>query len=258
MSTDSQVVVIFDPKKSLLTFNGREVSLGRQVVRCLDLLVSKPGETFSKDEIIEHCWKPYGTLVADSSVRQVFFQLRRALDEVGAPAGILLTLPRQGYSLTPGAVQYARPGEASAPASPPPLSVDAPPASREVHSPAGGQGSKGRKKILYAVGAVLIPFTVSALIHGFLLVHKISYAPAGTEKGIAFFIQQGYEAIGRNEIPLVKKWIATEAAALHASRYVYINRSDRQNLSFFSCQRPLEAKDNQCMPVNVLGRRHPQ
>lgn len=255
MIADSQGVVIFDPKKSLLKFNGREVSLGRQVTRCLELLLSKAGETITKDEFIERCWKPYGTLVTDSSVRQVFFHIRRALDEIGAPTGILLTLPRQGYSLTPGAVQYAVQEGASA--SPFPLVADAPPALPKECSPVGEQFSKGRKKILYAVGAVIIPFTVSALIHSFLLVHNISYVPAGTEKGTAFFIQQGYEIEGRNEIPLVKNWIATEAAALHASRYVYINRSDRQNLSFFSCQRPLEAKDNLCMPVNVLGGRHP-
>ncbi|HDS9727490.1 TPA: winged helix-turn-helix domain-containing protein [Enterobacter bugandensis] len=256
MTADSQGAVIFDPKKSLLKYNGREVSLGRQVTRCMDLLLSKAGETITKDEFIERCWKPYGTLVADSSVRQVFFHMRRALEEIDAPAGILLTLPRQGYSLTPGAVQYASQEETSA--GPLPSMVDTPPVLNEGFPPVGERVNKGRKKIFYAVGAVIIPFTVSALIHTFLLVHNISYVPAGTEKGIAFFIQQGYETVGRNEIPLVKNWIATEAAALHASRYVYINRSDRQNLSFFSCQRPLEAKDNQCMPVHVLGGRRPK
>ncbi|MFZ4214026.1 winged helix-turn-helix domain-containing protein, partial [Pantoea endophytica] len=94
-------ILTFDLEEGVLSSGENEVRLNRQGIRCFELLTKHPDVVISKDEFIEQCWKKYGYLVTDNSVRQTFFQLRRALDEIGAPPDTLITIPKKGYKLSP-------------------------------------------------------------------------------------------------------------------------------------------------------------
>ena len=82
-------------QKKLLDADGTELKLRPQSLAVLHLLVSKPNQVVSKDEIFESVWND--VVVSDDSLVQCVADIRRALGD--KTHKILQTVPRRGYLL---------------------------------------------------------------------------------------------------------------------------------------------------------------
>jgi DNA-binding winged helix-turn-helix (wHTH) protein/Tol biopolymer transport system component len=77
--------------------NGRRIPLQEQPFRLLSLLLERPGEIVSRDEVRQHLW-PDGTFVDfDESLDTALKKLRYALGDSASSPTFIETLPRRGY-----------------------------------------------------------------------------------------------------------------------------------------------------------------
>ena len=72
----------------------RAVTLSYSESRLLQLLLDNPGETRSRNEIMEYAWD--NRVVAAGSLNQAIFTLRNLIDD-GTDHELLQTVPRRGY-----------------------------------------------------------------------------------------------------------------------------------------------------------------
>jgi TolB-like protein/DNA-binding winged helix-turn-helix (wHTH) protein len=111
--------------------DGQRVRLQELPLRILDVLVSKPAELVTRDELVARLW-PKGIVEFDAGLNTAMRKLRAALgDDADAPR-FIETVPRQGYRFI-GPLEH-EPME-SAPAAPSSPAPSAPPSS----APAPGQ-----------------------------------------------------------------------------------------------------------------------
>jgi eukaryotic-like serine/threonine-protein kinase len=120
---------------------GAKIRLEGQPIQILLLLVERPGELITQDEIRKKLW-PEGTVVEyEHSIKTALRKLRHALgDEADAPHYIE-TLPRRGYRFV-GSVHAATPA--------------VPPAADKASTPVPGNGRKTKAWLWAAVVAVLL------------------------------------------------------------------------------------------------------
>lgn len=87
------------PRERLLTQAGKPVSLGNRAFEILLLLLGRPGETISKDEIFQTVWQ--GIHVGEGALRVHVSALRKALGEAVTGGGsLIVNQPGAGYSFT--------------------------------------------------------------------------------------------------------------------------------------------------------------
>jgi cholera toxin transcriptional activator len=92
-------MALFDPDTALLSITTplgevQNTTIGRAESRLLDLLLMEPGQTRSRDEIIDYTWND--RVVASGSLNQAVFSLRNFLND-SRDHEILMTVPRRGY-----------------------------------------------------------------------------------------------------------------------------------------------------------------
>ncbi|WP_433741080.1 winged helix-turn-helix domain-containing protein [Pseudomonas putida] len=92
-------MALFDPDTaslSITTPHGevQTSTLGRAESRLLDLLLTEPGQTKSREEITDYAWND--RVVASGSLNQAVFSLRNILND-SRDHEILMTVPRRGY-----------------------------------------------------------------------------------------------------------------------------------------------------------------
>ncbi|RON20896.1 DNA-binding protein [Pseudomonas brassicacearum] len=92
-------MALFDPDTALLSITTpygdvQNSTIGRAESRLLDLLLMEPGQTKSRDEIIDYTWND--RVVASGSLNQAVFSLRNLLND-SRDHEILMTVPRRGY-----------------------------------------------------------------------------------------------------------------------------------------------------------------
>jgi cholera toxin transcriptional activator len=92
-------MALFDPDTALLSITTphgdvQSSTIGRAESRLLDLLLMEPGQTKSRDEIIDYTWND--RVVASGSLNQAVFSLRNLLND-SRDHEILMTVPRRGY-----------------------------------------------------------------------------------------------------------------------------------------------------------------
>ncbi len=97
------------PHKSL-TRNGMRVKIQDQPFRVLLLLLDRPGEIVTRDELRSSLW-PDGTFVDfDGSLNVILKKLRAALDDNPDNPRFIETVPRSGYRfIAPVTVTRAQP-----------------------------------------------------------------------------------------------------------------------------------------------------
>ncbi len=71
------------------------VPIGPRALDVLGVLVERPGEVVTRDEIIAAAWP--GTVVEDNNLNMQIAAVRRVLDDGRAPPGCIQTIPRRGY-----------------------------------------------------------------------------------------------------------------------------------------------------------------
>ena len=86
-----------DAAQGTLTRNGIRVKIQDQPFRVLLLLLERPGETVSREELRQRLW-PEGTFVDfDGSLNVILKKLRAAIDEDPNNPRFIETVPRRGY-----------------------------------------------------------------------------------------------------------------------------------------------------------------
>ena len=86
----------FDDRRRGLTAGGRPVRLSGQAVDLLCLLVERPGELITREEIARKLW-PDTTVDFDHSLDVVVSRLRTVLGDKGSSPRYIETVPRSGY-----------------------------------------------------------------------------------------------------------------------------------------------------------------
>jgi len=77
--------------------NGMKVRLRGQPSRVLSMLVSRPGELVSRDELRAALWRDEVFVDFDQGLNKAVAKIRRALGDLAASPRYLETLERQGY-----------------------------------------------------------------------------------------------------------------------------------------------------------------
>lgn len=90
--------------RRVLVLGEKIVPLNIHCALCLKLLIERQDNIISKEEIMAECWEKRGQFVTDSSVRQIMFQLRKALNDLGVGSEYLTTVGRKGYRLKGGKI----------------------------------------------------------------------------------------------------------------------------------------------------------
>jgi len=86
---------VFDASNQLLWRGAQEVPLPPRVVGVLGLLVARPGEVVSRQELIDAVWKD--AFVSDTSLAEAISFLRQALGDDPQQPSYIQTVHRRGY-----------------------------------------------------------------------------------------------------------------------------------------------------------------
>ena len=86
-----------DPANRLLTCSGKEVPLPGRAFDALEMLVQRPGQLVTKEELMAHIWA--GSFVEESNLTVAISTLRRALNEDPQDRRYIQTVARRGYRL---------------------------------------------------------------------------------------------------------------------------------------------------------------
>jgi TolB-like protein len=89
--------VFIEPDALRISRVGNSQRLEPKVMNLLVALSQRPGQLWSRDELLTHLW-PDGT-GSDETLTRVVYQLRKALTRVGAIVDALRTVPKLGYRL---------------------------------------------------------------------------------------------------------------------------------------------------------------
>lgn len=83
--------------------NGKKIiELGLNESRLLTLLIKHQGKPVTREQILHDVWKKRGLVVDETSVNQTISQIRKQLNDDAKEQAIIKTLPKLGYSLSPG------------------------------------------------------------------------------------------------------------------------------------------------------------
>ena len=86
----------FDDRRRILTAGGQPVRLSGQAVDVLCLLLERPGELITREEIRRSLW-PDSTVEFDHSLDVVLSRLRAVLGDRSPGPRYIETVPRKGY-----------------------------------------------------------------------------------------------------------------------------------------------------------------
>ena len=88
---------VLDPEQGTLTRNGVQVKLQDLPYRLLRMLVERPGEIVTREEVRQHLW-PENTFVEfDNSLGVAIRKVRESLNDNAEAPNYVATIPRRGY-----------------------------------------------------------------------------------------------------------------------------------------------------------------
>jgi len=117
------------------------VEVGARALDVLRVLLKRPGELVSRDEIMAAAWP--GIVVEDNNLTIQIAALRHVLDQERANGSCIQTVPRRGYRFVAQVVR-AEPAGTSEPGSPPGNGIDGPITEREQAQAVGTRGKTVR------------------------------------------------------------------------------------------------------------------
>ena len=86
-----------DARSGELRRHGQKVRLPHQSFQILVLLLSRPGDVVTRDELRQALWQPDTFVDFDVGLNGAVRRLREALDDSAASPRLVETLPRRGY-----------------------------------------------------------------------------------------------------------------------------------------------------------------
>ena len=142
------------------------VEVGARALDVLRVLLKRPGELVSRDEIMAAAWP--GIVVEDNNLTIQIAALRHVLDQERANGSCIQTVPRRGYRFVAQVVR-AEPAGTSEPGSPPGNGIDGPITEREQAQAVGTRGKTVRAAFAlsnarYGLWAGAVATAIGALI----------------------------------------------------------------------------------------------
>jgi TolB-like protein/DNA-binding winged helix-turn-helix (wHTH) protein len=86
-----------EPSLNVISRNGSTVHLEPKVMEVLVCLAEHPGETLSKETLLQAVWPE--TFVADDALKHCIFELRRVFEDDAREPRVIQTIARRGYRL---------------------------------------------------------------------------------------------------------------------------------------------------------------
>src|SRR5215469_12270944 len=102
LETDSSTILRFgtfevDLRAGELRKQGKRIKLQEQPFHVLTVLLQKPGEVVTREELRNHNWSPDTFVDFDNSLNTAINKLREALGDSADNPRFIETLPRRGY-----------------------------------------------------------------------------------------------------------------------------------------------------------------
>ncbi|HAU5565783.1 TPA: hypothetical protein JD264_18490 [Serratia fonticola] len=265
-----QHVATFDAVTETVTLGEKTVQLSHPVATCLQLLLSRQGEIVNKEEILSACWADRGIIVSDVSVRQVMFQLRKALQEAGLDAGYLTNVQRRGYTLKAGCIL---------PANLPSPDAHVPESVPEILCPgfveeASAQNQTRPDDRLYVKRGLtgqrlLSRLQLPAIIMGSLLiscwiyhirtaelVQPVAYEFVTKAGDAEVYFQRDGEINREIVLSTLQTLISKKYISPSLNRYIYVNQTYSNSIvTLFACRAPLSEPDNRCYSLVAEDRK---
>ena len=153
-----------DLDAGVLHRHGRRVPLQEQPARILGLLVRRPGELVTREELRQLVWTDDTFVEFDASLNAAITKIRRALGDSASAPRFIETVPKRGYRFLAD-VQELQPGSGSAPGAVAPPAATAPPsaASSDIEARRSWTDLSRRYK------AALLGIVAAAVLGGWLL-----------------------------------------------------------------------------------------
>ena len=136
-----------DREQSCLTRQGKPVSLQELPLRLLVLLVSRPGELLTREELFQYFWPDDASGMLDDNLNTLVRKLRKALNDSARSSRFIETLPKKGYRFIAPVI----------------------PVTSEHPAPAAGPAARGRGRgyLLAAVAVAAMAALVLAVVPAF-------------------------------------------------------------------------------------------
>ncbi|MBD2837706.1 winged helix-turn-helix domain-containing protein [Pseudomonas sp. JM0905a] len=230
---------------SLTSGDPRAVTLSYSESRLLQLLLDSPGETRSRNEIMEYAWD--NRVVAAGSLNQAIFTLRNLIED-GTDHELLQTVPRRGYRFNAQCVVDDSAPESAAAIADAPTAIEPVEAVPAAAAPATVRENllagllRSPKLLVPAYGAMFCLLALVALYRlgvfdgavSDLMVEDVAAGPTTFH-----FVGDSAEEIARMREAFKP---ALDAREDGLAGHIWINRSNR--LYDLSCVRPDGATEN--------------
>jgi DNA-binding winged helix-turn-helix (wHTH) protein len=263
-------VATFHPGSETVTLGEKTVQLNHPAATCLHLLISRQGEIVNKEDILNACWAERGVIVSDVSVRQVLFQLRKALQEAGLEAGCLANVQRKGYRLAAGSIVISeqRVPEAAPEFLPEIKGPDCTPEERVIDAPADGhisplnrqrQRDRGLSSRLWAAGLLMGSLITSYWIYTIRtaeLIEPVAYDFVTKVGDAEVFFQREGEINREIVLTTLQTLISKKYITPSLNRFIYVNQTYTNSIvTLFACRAPLSEPDNRCYSLVAEDRK---
>lgn len=147
-----------DPEEGTLARNGIRVRIQDLPYRLLLMLVERPGEIVTREEVRQRLW-PENTFVEfDNSLGVAIRKVRESLNDNAEAPHYVATVPRRGYRFV-APVQVQAVEQQAAPTPPPPV-----PANPAAVNSAGGTGSR---RMYWGVGGLGVLLLIAGMFFRF-------------------------------------------------------------------------------------------
>jgi DNA-binding winged helix-turn-helix (wHTH) protein/Tol biopolymer transport system component len=87
----------FSPRSGQLLRDGQPIRIQPQPLRVLKLLLERPGQTITRDELRDHIWGDATYVEFDQGLNYCIRHIRQALNDNASSPRYIETLPKQGY-----------------------------------------------------------------------------------------------------------------------------------------------------------------
>src|SRR5262245_23624433 len=126
----------FDPETGALTREGIPVRLQAQPARVLAMLVARPGEVVTRDELREAVWGSETFVDFERGLNFAIAHIRSALGDSAASPRFIETLPKRGYRFIAPVSAPSDPRSAGPAGQPVPAAVPAPRSRKRLYAAA--------------------------------------------------------------------------------------------------------------------------
>jgi|EndMetStandDraft_3_1072993.scaffolds.fasta_scaffold31676_3 cholera toxin transcriptional activator len=258
----------FDPELASLSLEEKTVTLNRLLAACLHLLLLRQDEIVSKEEIMRVCWSDRGIIVSEASVRQVLFQLRKALNDVGLDAGCLSNVQRKGYRLASGSIILVNKVAPVRDSITPKMTCTNDSEAKNfspVHTTSTGIVRKMnrdkrqlRQRVLKSI-TLTLSLLISILVYCIRtgeLVQPVHYELSAKLDDAIIYFQQDAEINTDVVLNVIRTLIERKFVFPSLNKYIYVNQTYSNSIvSLFICRAPLDQPDNRCYSLVAEDRK---